>query len=203
MAENDWKLEGTYFETCNCNVACPCVFLSPPTEGICTVLVAWHIDKGHFNGVQLDGLNMALGAHSPGNMVEVQWDAVVYVDEKATEEQKNALLTIYSGQAGGHPARLASHIGNMLGVKSVAIDYQADGRKRSLKIGDVGQTEIEGIYGQGDAEVTVTNHKLCVAPGFPAVAAKSKKTTYKDETLSLNVTDRNGLYSPFMYSAAS
>jgi hypothetical protein len=34
-----WGLSGTYFESCNCDTACPCVFLSEPTEGDCTVLV--------------------------------------------------------------------------------------------------------------------------------------------------------------------
>jgi hypothetical protein len=202
MADNDWKLEGTYFETCNCNVACPCVFLSPPTEEDCTVLISWHIDKGHFNNVDLNGLNMAMAVHSPGHMMEVKWDAVVYVDDRASEEQKNALLTIFSGQAGGHPARLASHVGNMLGVKSVALDYQAEGRKRSIKIGDVAEAEIEGISGQGGEEVTVTNHALCIAPGYPAVAAKSKHASVNDEGLALNISDKNGFYSPFTYSAS-
>jgi len=41
-----WNLSGTYFEACNCDAACPCVFLSNPTEGECTVLVAWHVDPG-------------------------------------------------------------------------------------------------------------------------------------------------------------
>ena len=62
MAE-PWKVRGTYFETCNCAAACPCVFLSAPTEGKCTVLIAWHIDQGNFGAVALNGLNVALLAH--------------------------------------------------------------------------------------------------------------------------------------------
>ena len=55
-----WELKGQYFEACNCEAACPCVFLSPPTEDDCTVLVGWHIDEGQFDGTNLDGLNVAL-----------------------------------------------------------------------------------------------------------------------------------------------
>ena len=55
-----WKLDGGYFEACNCDTACPCVFLSPPTHGECTVLIAWHIDKGHFGETNLDGLNTVI-----------------------------------------------------------------------------------------------------------------------------------------------
>lgn len=63
---DSWTLKGAYFETCNCETACPCVFLSPPTEGECTVLLAWHVDEGRFGDVSLNGLNVALAAHSPG-----------------------------------------------------------------------------------------------------------------------------------------
>src|SRR5208283_1644890 len=70
---NSWKIAGSYFEACNCNPACPCVFLSPPTSGDCTVLLAWHIDQGHFGEVNLDGLNTALAAYAPGHMLEVKW----------------------------------------------------------------------------------------------------------------------------------
>ena len=63
-----WKLKGTYFEACNCEVACPCVMLGPPSTGECTVLVAWHIDSGAFGKTNLDGLNIVLAAHAPGHI---------------------------------------------------------------------------------------------------------------------------------------
>ena len=71
MAEK-WNVAGTYFEACNCDVACPCVFLSQPTTGECKALIGWHIDEGNQGDVSLDGLNVALYVHSPGNMVEGQ-----------------------------------------------------------------------------------------------------------------------------------
>jgi hypothetical protein len=62
-----WKIAGSYFEACNCNVACPCVFTNPPTGGECTVLIAWHIDQGSFGEIDLEGLNAVLAAYSPGH----------------------------------------------------------------------------------------------------------------------------------------
>jgi len=202
MAGNSWKLEGSYFEACNCDAACPCVFTSAPTEGVCNALVAWHIDKGHFRDVNLDGLNIAIAIHSPGHMMEVKWSIAVYVDERASEEQRTALFTIYSGQAGGHPAAIASFVGAILGVKSVAIDYRAEGRTRSILLGDLADMEIEALPGQGGAEITVTNAPFCVAPGYPAVVAKSKQLNLKDGGLNWHITNKNGYYSPFSYSPA-
>ncbi len=197
-----WSLTGSYFETCNCEVACPCVFLSPPTEGDCTVLVGWHIDNGGFDHVKLDGLNVALAVHSPGTMVETKWKAALYFDEKASDDQKNALMQIFTGQAGGHPAVLVSFVGEVLGAKSVGMDYRAQGKRRSLKIAGVGEAEIEALSGAGGSDVTVNGHPLAIAPGFPATAAKSKKLSYHDYGLDWELSDRNGFFSPFAYQAS-
>jgi hypothetical protein len=195
------KLEGTYFESCNCEAACPCVFLSKPTEDECGVLIAWHIDKGKFEDVALDGLNVAFAVRSPGHMAQVKWEAAVYLDQRADARQKDALTKIFAGQAGGHPARLASHVGKILGLASAAIDYQAKGKQGSLKIPNVAELSIEAIEGQGGAEVTVENHPLCTGPGNPAVTARSKKLSSMDHGLSWEVPGKNGFYSPFRYAA--
>ena len=202
MADNNWSLTGTYFETCNCDAACPCVFLSAPTNGECNVLIGWHIDDGHFNDINLNNFSVALAVHSPGHMLEVKWTAAVYLDDKADEAQKDALLTIFSGQAGGHPSLLAAHIGNILGVKSAAIEYHAQGKRRSMRVGDVAEAEIEAIEGQGGAEVTVTNHPLCVVPGYPAVSARSKRLMFNDHDLNWEISEKSGFYSPFSYAAS-
>src|SRR5260370_2749083 len=150
-----WKIAGSYFEACNCDLACPCVFLSPPTSGDCTVLLAWHIDQGCFGEVDLDGLNAVLAAHSPGHMLEGKWKVALYVDERANQSQQDALTQIFSGQAGGHLAALAPLIGEVLGANAALIEYRSEGKRRSLHLGDVADAEIEGLPGQGGGYVTV------------------------------------------------
>jgi len=195
----EWKIQGTYFETCNCDAACPCVFLSDPTEDDCTVLVAWHIDAGSYNAVRLDGLNIAMAIHSPGNMAVVPWKAAIYFDDSASENQKDALMKIYTGQAGGHPARLVTHVGDVLGVRSLPMTYHAEGKRRSLKIKGVAEAEIEAFVGQGGADIRVENHPLAIAPGYEVVVSKSKQVTYQDYGLDWQFSGKNGFYSPFVY----
>jgi hypothetical protein len=199
MAEQ-WSLSGTYFETCNCEAACPCVFLSPPTTGECTVLIAWHIDQGHCDDVTLDGLNVALAVHSPGHMMQVPWKAALYLDAQAGESQQTALRQIFAGQAGGHFARVGAHIGEVLGVKSASMTYEAEGKKRRLRIADVAEAEIQALAGQGDADITIANHPLCIAPGYPVVVARSTRLTYHDHGLEWELSEKNGFYSPFNYT---
>ena len=194
-----WNLRGTYFEACNCNVACPCVFLSPPSEGECRVLIAWHVDQGQDGEVDLKGLNVAMAIHSPGHMMQTKWRAALYLDARANDAQKQALTRIFAGQAGGHPATLASFVGDVLGVASVGIDYQAQGQKRSLSIPGIVDAEIEAIDGQGGGNVTISGHPLCVAPGEPAVVAKSTRLDYSDHAMTWAISDCNGFYSPFAY----
>jgi hypothetical protein len=196
----EWKINGTYFEACNCDAACPCIFLSDPTEDDCTALVAWHIDEGNFDGVALDNLNVALAVLSPGNMAAVKWTAAIYFDDSASDSQKEALTQIFTGQAGGHPGRLVSHVGDVLGISSLPMTYQAEGKRRSLKIKGVAEAEIEALAtGQGGADITVENHPLCIAPGYKAVVSKSKKVTYQDHGYDWQFTGKNGFFSPFVY----
>ena len=193
-----WNCEGTYFESCNCEAACPCVFLSPPTQGDCTALVGWHIDTGKDGNVVLDGLNMALSVYSPGTMHESKWQAAAYVDARASEAQRNSLLRIFGGQAGGHPAVLASFIGEMMGAESVPITFKVKGQSYSLEIPEIASVEIEAIESPG-GPVQVEGHPLAIAPGYPATVARSKHMRYTDHGKSWSLSGRNGLFSPFSY----
>jgi hypothetical protein len=152
--------------------------------------------------VTLDGLNVAMAAFSPGHMMQVKWQAALYMDEKASDAQKNALTQIFGGQAGGEPAGMAPLIGQVLGVSSKKMEYKANGRKRSLEIAGVSTAEIEAIEGQGGAEVTITNQPFCVAPGFPSVEAKSNQVSYHDHGMDWEISGKNGFYSPFAYQAS-
>jgi hypothetical protein len=196
-----WSVKGQYFESCNCEAACPCIFLSPPTEDDCTLFVGWHIDEGDFEGTSLDGLNVALAVLSPGHMMEVPWKAALYFDDRATEDQMNALGAIFSGQAGGHPERLASHIGEVLGAGPATIRFEKDGDRRSMSISGVADVAIVGAKGQGDGEITVEGHPLAISPGVPGVVAHSEKLTYDDHGMQWNLEEKNGLYAPFEYAA--
>lgn len=196
-----WQLKGVYFEACNCAAVCPCVFLSAPTEGDCTVLVGWHVESGKDGDVALDGLNLALAVHAPGHMMETKWRAAAYVDDRADATQQQSLLRIFGGQAGGHPARLAAHIGELLGAAPVPIAFEHTETSYRLTIPDIAEMAIEAMTGQGDGPIEISGHPLCIAPGFPARASKSTKLHYRDHGMAWDLDGKNGLFSPFAYSS--
>ena len=201
MAEK-WSLTGNYFEACNCAVACPCVFTSAPTEGTCTVLLAWHIDKGKYGNTSLDGLNAAFAAYSPGHMLKVKWDVALYLDEKATPKQREALTTILAGKVGGEPAALVPFINKVLGVKSVRIEFNSKGKERSMRIPGVAEMEVSAVEGAGGKEIVLNNIPFTAVPNQQTVVAKSKKLSFHDHGMDWNVSDKNGFYSPFSYKGA-
>jgi len=197
-----WKVSGSYFETCNCEVACPCIFVSPPTNGDCTALLAWHIDQGSFGDVKLDGLNAVLAVNSPGHMMDGKWKVALYLDEQANQSQQDALAQIFSGQAGGHLANLGPLIGEVLGAKTAPIEYHAEGKRRSMSVGEIAAAEIEGIPGQDGSDVTVASAPFAAVPGVSFVVAKSKQARFSDYGLQWELSNKNGFFSPFTYQSA-
>lgn len=192
-------VSGSYFESCNCFAPCSCICLSPPTEGDCKVVLAWHVDKGSLGKVRLDGLNAVLFGHAPGPMMEGNWRVALYLDERADASQQESLGKVFSGQAGGPLAALAPLIGEVMGVRPAAITYKADGKRRSVHIADVVDAEIEALAGQDGGDVTVRNHPFTPVPGFEAVVAKSSRLRYADHGVQVELSERSGLYSPFAY----
>ncbi len=195
-----WSLAGTFVEACNCDVACSCIYGSAPTTGECKVFIGWHVDKGNYADVALGGLNVALAIHTPGEMDKKNWRVALYYDDKASEAQKNALMQIFTGQAGGWLAGLAENWEEILGAKSVRIYYHAKGKRRSLKIADVVESEIEALSGVDGSDVTLVNgHPAATAPGFAATVAKSKKLSYHDYGWQWEISEKSGYFGPFAY----
>ena len=105
----------------------------------------------------------------------------LYIDERVTQQQKDLIRKIYSGQAGGFFAAITNLIGEMLGVKSVAIDFGIDGKRRWLRVKDTLELDIKAVAG-GDKnrESFLTNPPFSVVPGADLTIARSSKYNYND-----------------------
>jgi len=129
--QNSWRIRGDVMEACSCATTCPCNFGSDPTPLPCEVVLAWRIEEGQYGNTRLDGLNVVLYARIPGNVFQGNWTVGVYLDQRAGQQQADALGDIFSGKAGGWPAILSPLIGNLLAPKQVPIQFQTvDGEYR-------------------------------------------------------------------------
>jgi len=130
-------------------------------------------------------------------MMQEKWQVALYTDDRASQEQAEALGKIFSGQEGGYLAVLGPFIGEVLGVKAVPIDYRAEGTHRSVSIGAVAEADIEAIAGQGERLVELHNVPFTVVPDVPLVVGKSSRYRYDDYGHSVDISGRNGYYAPF------
>jgi len=97
------------------------------------VALAFHIDKGSYGNVSLDGLNVVGVAHTPGPMGQGNWTLAAYIDERADDRQ-TALGAIFGGGEGGSMSAFAPLVGKNLGAKKVPIKYTVAGKNRSAEI---------------------------------------------------------------------
>jgi hypothetical protein len=142
-----WSLKGNYVETCSCELMCPCnlSFDHGATYDFCRVSLVFDIAEGDVDGTDIGGLKVALIADTPKVMTEGNWKLGVFIDDRATEEQGEKLVQVFSGQLGGPMAGLAPLVGEMLGVERASIDVQDDGLRHSVRVGDAIDFEIEDV----------------------------------------------------------
>lgn len=152
-----WQLTGTYFENCNCEVACPCTVSSlqlPATYDRCNAMLAFHVDSGEVDGVAVDDLTLVLVGDTPKQMTDGGWRVALYVDERATPEQADKLGAVFAGRLGGPMEALAPLIGELLGVEQAPIEYVDDARLHRVTVGDAIAVEVEDLQGEHLGEPT-------------------------------------------------
>jgi hypothetical protein len=196
-----WRVDGIYAEACSCDAMCPCVLAAAPTQGYCQALIAWHINRGSFGDLPLDGFNSMLAIYSPGHILKGGWKVALYVDERGTPQQRDALAGIFSGQAGGQLAGLAPLIGEVLGVTPAKIDLRADGKRRVFSVSGVADVEVVAIDGAGGKPVLIADPPVAVVVGVSSVLARSTRANYSDHGLSWNQSEKNGFFSAFTYAS--
>jgi hypothetical protein len=184
MAKTEEKLQGTgevysftgtLIEACSCNVLCPCWIGEDPDLGDCRTFLSFHIDSGRIRGMDVSDLSVVIVAYVPGNILAGNWDAVVLIDERATPEQRDAMLAAFGGQLGGPIADWAQLIGTVKGVEYVPISHEVKGGVGRLVIGGVLESEMEPFHGANGAVTTLRDSVFSTVPGSPAWVSKASK----------------------------
>lgn len=155
MANPQWNVTGDYFEACSCDSVCPCPtsgLTARPTQGACDAGLVFHVERGTYEATTLDGLSFAVLLHTPGAMASGNWTVGVVVDERATPAQRDALVAIGSGQAGGPMAAVGPLVGRFAGAESRPIRIERSGMRRAVSIPGMLDIAVEGIPGASSSE---------------------------------------------------
>jgi hypothetical protein len=182
-----YQLEGRMLEVCSCNTVCPCFVGEAPDDGICDVTVAWHIDKGTVESVDVTGCTIAAIAHIPGKPLDGNWRAAVYIDDGASEDQEAAILNVFTGKLGGPIADVARLIGEVVGVERTSITFNAENGKGNLKIGDIADAEMEPYVAANGTVATLSNTLFSGSPGASALLGSAPRYRAKHAEVGIDV----------------
>jgi hypothetical protein len=167
---------------------------------VCDVAIAFHIDRGSYDGVPLDGLNVAVIAHAPGPMAEGNMTLAAYIDERADDRQAAALEAIFSGAEGGPMAAFAPLVGRHLGARKVPIRYSVQGKSRSAEIPGIMNLAVEPIPTMHQSGETWLAAGHPIAPDRMALAVGTQGSTFADHGMRWDNSGRNGHYAPISWS---
>jgi hypothetical protein len=138
---------------------------APPTEGYCQTWAGIHIDKGHFDDVDLSGINAGLVMEIPGLMSRGNWEAGLFVDERASVYAVKALTRIFTGRAGGSTHLLSILVGKFLGVRQEPIHYRVENGTRHFQIPGIVDGAVTPVRGkEGGEQVMIRNSEYWIAP---------------------------------------
>ena len=198
-----YQLAGRLLEVCNCRVLCPCWIGEDPDYGTCNTVIAWHFDQGKIGNVDVSGHTVALIAHVPGNILEGNWRAAVYLDDKVSPQQEEAILAVYTGKLGGPVGELVKLVGEVVSVEKVPITFEVQGGSGTIKIGDAGYAELEPYRNASGATTTLADTVFSTVPGAPVFVGKSPAYRAKHPALGidLDLKGHNALQSTFVFNA--
>jgi hypothetical protein len=198
-----WRIRGTYFESCNCEAICPCRRIDGvpggrSTHGVCVGVLSWLIEEGAAGGTNLSGVPVALACRYSDDEPGSPWTWILYLDARASSEQRGALEGIFSGRFGGDAERhfpWAWKPSELVAVRPVEIEVDHTRHRQWLRIRDRVSVRIRDRYAGGE---TVT----CVIPGHERAGDElvADDLVIEDGPLALNYRGVCGYGSTFDYT---
>jgi hypothetical protein len=198
-----WRIRGTYFESCNCDPICPCrridgVSGGRSTYGECMGVLTWLIEEGEADGVDVSGQPVALALRYSDDEEGSPWTYVLYLDQHAPDEQREALEGIFTGRLGGDAE---SHFpwvwkpSHLVAVRPVEIELDHTRHRQRLRVRDRVSVRIRDRYSGAE---TVT----CVIPGHDRQGEEllADELVVEDGPLEFSYRGKCGYGSTFDYS---
>lgn len=198
-----YHLQGRMAESCSCDVICPCWVGQDPDGGTCAGMIAWRIDRGSIDGLDVSGLTVAIATHIPGNALQGNWRVVMFVDDTASAEQEMALTGVFTGQKGGPVADLAQLVGEVVGIERAAIEFELDQGQGRLRIGSAVAVEVEALKGASGAPTVLADAAFSVVPGAPYYVGKARTLRLVIPALAqdFELEARSTVQGPFRFEA--
>lgn len=199
-----YVVEGRLLEVCTCEAICPCWVGNDPDGGTCESAVAWYIDRGTVQGVDVSDRGFAVVADIAGNVLAGNWRVVMYVDDRCTEAQHQAILNVFTGQLGGAIADLAALFGEVVSVERAPFVFTVEGGSGTLRIGDVVEAQLSPFVGATGKTTALYDTVFTTVPGspaFPGTASVFRRAGRLLGKPDLDLSGKNAIQGAFAFSA--
>lgn len=198
-----YELEGQILEACSCNTPCPCWIGEDPDGGSCDSFIAYHVERGKIQGLDVSGLTLVKIVYIPGNVLAGNWRAVIYVDDKGTFAQQQALIKVFTGELGGAIADLAKLVSENLDVRVAPIEYHIKEAQGTIRIGDVLSAEMAPYRSAEGKPTKLVDSIFSTIPGSPAYVGKAShhKVNLPEFNLTWEYNGRNAIQGEFRFEA--
>jgi hypothetical protein len=198
-----YSITGRLLEVCTCAAICPCWIGEDPDGGSCDSALAWYVDSGIVRGVDVSDRCLALSVHIPGNVLAGNWQAVVYVDDRCTQEQQDALLAVFTGALGGPIADLAALITDVVAVERAPMTFTVEQGQGTLRVGDDVEAHLTPFQGATGKTTTLSETVFSTIPGSPAYPGKAslfRRNSSKLGREDIEISGKNALQGTFAFS---
>jgi hypothetical protein len=196
----DWKVKGTVLVACNCDYGCPCNFNAPPTTGDCEGSWTWHVEKGSYGDVSLDGLTFGVYADWPGAIHEGNGKAIVFYDERADDQQREAIGNLVRGGEGG-PWGIFINTYELLKIEPAPFELELAEERSRLKVGDAVELEMEPIRNPVTGDETQGGVMLPGGLVFNEGWCATSTVFRVSDGISFDHSGKNTEYAPFEYAS--
>ena len=197
-----YLLEGKLLEVCDCNVLCPCWIGEDADNGTCDTVLAYHIDNGKIDGTDVSGLTIGLLAHIPGNILQGNWRMAVFVDDKASPQQQEAMLSAWTGKLGGPLADMAKLVGEVVAVERAPISFNVEAGEGRLRIGTIAEATMAPYKSRAGNVTTLNESVFSTIPGSPAYVSKASRYRRQGQKYGLpdvDLQNRNAIQGSFRF----
>jgi len=197
----NWRIKGDWWDLCNCNIGCPCIFSAPPSYGYCEGVLTWLIREGHFGDVKLDGFAVVLVAHWKGTVFDKNREFGFLIDDRADPAQRDALRRIVTGEAGGAFKAWADLTISLDGVQYVPMTVTHDPEHWRVHVPGL----VDGLGGpfrkymvpEGDTCRVANAPRPEVTPGIVTIGHAIKNVVTGAFGRSFNWTGYSSKHIPF------
>jgi hypothetical protein len=196
-----WRVSGSYYEVCNCEAICPCRRWDGrkggrPQYDTCDFALSWWIKQGQAGAIDLADMKVVMAGRWE-RTPEDPWHVTLYVDDRATRLQKDALANVFLGRAGGHPEKsFGPNIVQVYAVKSARIELDHTPVRQRIEVAPF--LTVKTLEA-APHDFTVS----CGIPGHdhPGQEIRAEIFRYQDESLDWDVRGKCGFATDFAYAS--